>query len=253
MVVGVVLAATFRPTGGETGVRTTGIGRVLATGSPDALDCVAQSDGTRPDKIACTRKNKSSEINDSKSPRFSLTPYSGTSMIPAYSWLRNSMPIACDVSGRPRRFVNPHVLACLRSCSFVKRPVAYSSNARRTSGARSGSVIRLLPIARGAFRYPIGAWNTPAFELQRSLHAGPRAVRAHVVVELREGGKHALHQFASGRVVDRLRRRAQRDAKRLQVRAQSEVVVFIAREAHQVEHDHEVHAPLFSRQNVSRF
>ena len=42
----------------------------------------------------------------------------------------------------------------------MNRPVAYSSNARRTKGARSGSAIRLLPIARGAFRYPRGARNT---------------------------------------------------------------------------------------------
>jgi CheY-like chemotaxis protein len=65
---------------------------------------------------------------------------------------RSSTPIACDVSGRPRRLVKPQALDCLRSCCLVKRPVAYSSNARRTSGARSGSGIRLLPIARGAFK-----------------------------------------------------------------------------------------------------
>ena len=80
--------------------------------------------------------------------------------MPAYNWLRNSMPIACDVSGLPRRFVRPHALARFRSCSFVYWPVAYSSNARRTSGARSESCIRLLPIDRGAFKSPIGARNT---------------------------------------------------------------------------------------------
>jgi hypothetical protein len=38
----------------------------------------------------------------SKSPRLSRTPYSATSMIPAESCLRSSMPIACDESGLPR-------------------------------------------------------------------------------------------------------------------------------------------------------
>jgi hypothetical protein len=84
----------------------------------------------------------------------------------------------------------------------------------------------------------------PSSELQRSLHAGPRSIRTHIVVELRERGEDTFHQLARGRVVDRLRRRPQRDAKRLQVRAQSEVVVLVAREARQVEHDHEVHAAL---------
>jgi hypothetical protein len=70
--------------------------------------------------------------------------------MPAYSWLRSSTPIACDVSGRPHRFVRLHVWIFLSSCSFVYRAVAYSSNACRTSGARSGSCIKLFPIARGA-------------------------------------------------------------------------------------------------------
>ena len=41
-------------------------------------------------------------------------------------------------SGLLRRFVRPHALTFLSGCSFVSRAVAYSSNARRTSGARSG-------------------------------------------------------------------------------------------------------------------
>ena len=51
-------------------------------------------------------------------------------------------------------------------------------------------------------------------------------------------------QLPRGGVVDRLRHRSQRDSKRLQVRAQREVVVLVARKARQVEHDHEVHAAL---------
>lgn len=54
----------------------------------------------------------------------------------------SSMPVPWDVSGRPRRLVRPYALACLSTRSFVSRPVAYSSNARRTSGARSASAIR---------------------------------------------------------------------------------------------------------------
>jgi hypothetical protein len=84
----------------------------------------------------------------------------------------------------------------------------------------------------------------PAPELQRGLHARSRSIRANVVVELRERGEDTFHQLAGGGVVDRLRRRAQGDAKRLQVRAQREVVVLVAREARQVEHDHEVDAAL---------
>ena len=70
----------------------------------------------------------------------------------------------------------------------------------------------------------------------------PASVRsdAHVIVELRERGQHAFHQFAGGRVVDRFGDRAQRDAQRLQVRAQREVIVLLAREAREVVHDHEV-------------
>ncbi len=84
----------------------------------------------------------------------------------------------------------------------------------------------------------------PAAEFERGLHAGARAIRAHVVVELRERGEHAFHQLAGGGVVDRLGRRPQRDAQRLQERAQREVVVLVPREARQVEHDHEVDAAL---------
>jgi hypothetical protein len=42
----------------------------------------------------------------------------------------------------------------------------------------------------------------------------------------------------------------QRDAKRLEMRAQREVIVLVACEARQVEHDHEMDAALFNRQNV---
>ena len=48
-----------------------------------------------------------------------------------------SMPIACDVSGVPRRLVSSEALTRLSSCSFVNRPVAYSSTALCTS-ARCG-------------------------------------------------------------------------------------------------------------------
>jgi hypothetical protein len=36
--------------------------------------------------------------------------------------MRSGTPIACDVSGLPRRFVRPQVRDFLRSCSFVYRP-----------------------------------------------------------------------------------------------------------------------------------
>lgn len=48
--------------------------------------------------------------------------------MPAHNRLRSSGPIACDVSGFPRRFVRPHALARFSSCSFVYWPVAYSRN-----------------------------------------------------------------------------------------------------------------------------
>ena len=56
----------------------------------------------------------------------------------------------------------------------MNRPVAYSSNARRTSGARSGSGVRLLPAARGAFRKPIGARNTHRPSYPRAFRRGHR-------------------------------------------------------------------------------
>ncbi|MEZ5289917.1 MAG: hypothetical protein R2745_02435 [Vicinamibacterales bacterium] len=80
----------------------------------------------------------------------------------------------------------------------------------------------------------------PAAKLQRRTHASARPFRAHVVVELRERRQHAFHQLAGGRVVDRLGHRSQRDAERLQVGAEREVVVILAREAREVVHDQEV-------------
>jgi hypothetical protein len=64
----------------------------------------------------------------------------------------------------------------------VNRPVAYSSNARRTNGARSGSAIRLLPIARGAFRYAYGPLELFEQALTSSgAHVGePAALGTHV-------------------------------------------------------------------------
>jgi hypothetical protein len=45
-------------------------------------------------------------------------------------------------------------------------------------------------------------------------------------------------------VIDRLGCRPQRDAERLQVRAQREMVVLVPREPREIEHDHEMHATL---------
>jgi len=45
----------------------------------------------------------------------------------------------CDATGLPRRVVKPRALALLRTSCFVKRPLAKSWKARRTSGARSES------------------------------------------------------------------------------------------------------------------
>jgi hypothetical protein len=84
----------------------------------------------------------------------------------------------------------------------------------------------------------------PSSKFQRGLHAGARAIGAHVIVELRKRCEDTFHQLAGGGVVDRLCRRAQRDPKRLQMRPQREMVVLVAGEARQVEHDHEVHAAL---------
>ncbi|PYQ86916.1 MAG: hypothetical protein DMG03_06490 [Acidobacteria bacterium] len=58
----------------------------------------------------------------------------------------------CEGTGLPRRVVKPRALTFLRTSCFVKRPVAKSWKARRTSGARSGSEIRLRPVDRCAFR-----------------------------------------------------------------------------------------------------
>ena len=80
----------------------------------------------------------------------------------------------------------------------------------------------------------------PSAEFQCGAHTGARAVRAHVVVELREGRQYPFHQLAGGRVVDRLGRRPQRDAERFQVCTEREVVVLLAREPREVVHDHEV-------------
>src|SRR5690606_38059631 len=78
-------------------------------------------------------------------------------------------------------------------------------------------------------------------ELQRRSHAGARAIRSDIVVELREGSEDALHQLPRRRVVDRLCGGPQRDSQGLQVRAQREVVVLLAGEARQVENDDELH------------
>jgi hypothetical protein len=67
---------------------------------------------------------------------------------------------------------------------------------------------------------------------------------AHIVVELRERGEHALHQFAGGRIVDWLRRGPERNAEGLQVSAKREVVVFLAGESRQIEDDDELYPAL---------
>ena len=112
------------------------------------------------------------------------------------------------------------------------------------SGARSGSGTRLLPDHFGAFRYPMRRRKGPSAEFQCGAHAGARAVRAHVVVELRERRQHPFHQLAGGRVVDRLGRRPQGDAEGFQVRAERKVVVLLAGEPREVVHDHEVNLAL---------
>ncbi|HEY1303620.1 MAG TPA: hypothetical protein VGF24_08740 [Vicinamibacterales bacterium] len=84
----------------------------------------------------------------------------------------------------------------------------------------------------------------PSSQFERRLHASACAIGADVVVELRERSEDTFHQLASGSVIDRLRRRPQRDAERLQMGAQREVIVLVSRKARQVEHDHEVNATL---------
>ena len=63
---------------------------------------------------------------------------------------------------------------------------------------------------------PVRPWNVdvadrgeerPSSHFQGGLHPGTGAIRPHVIVELREGREDALHQLASGRVVDRFGRR----------------------------------------------
>src|SRR5262249_50634063 len=85
-----------------------------------------------------------------------------------------------------------------------------------------------------------GSEERPASELQGRLHAATGSLGAHVVVELRESGEHALHQLACRRVVDRLGCGAQRDAERFEMRPQREVVVLLSSEARQAEDDNEL-------------
>ena len=86
----------------------------------------------------------------------------------------------------------------------------------------------------------------PTPELQRGPHAGTRAVRPAIVVELRERGQHAFHQFPGRGVVNRFCRRSQGNPKRLQVSAQREVVVLLSGKARQVEDHDELDLPLVS-------
>jgi hypothetical protein len=64
---------------------------------------------------------------------------------------------ACELRRIPLRVLSPCSLIRACSCCLVYRPVANSANSSRTSGARSGSSIRLTPNDLGAFRYPMGA------------------------------------------------------------------------------------------------
>ena len=79
-----------------------------------------------------------------------------------------------------------------------------------------------------------GRRERPAAKFERRAHAGARAVRAHVVIELREGSQDTFHQLSCGGVVDRLGGRPQRDAERPQVRAEREMVVLLPRESRDV-------------------
>jgi len=85
-----------------------------------------------------------------------------------------------------------------------------------------------------------GGEECPSSQFEGGLHPCTRAIRPHVIVELREGREYALHQLARGCVVDRLGRRPQRDAQRFQMRPQREVVVLLASEPRQIEDDNHV-------------
>ena len=96
-----------------------------------------------------------------------------------------------------------------------------------------------------------GAPAHPASEIQRGLHAGPRAVRAHVVVELRERRQHAFHQLAGGRVVDRLGGRPKGDAQRLQDERNAKWSYLSRAKRVRLNTTTKCTRPLFVRQNAS--
>ncbi len=81
----------------------------------------------------------------------------------------------------------------------------------RTRDERRAFRVGHQAFARPFWRLQIsdGRRNGPSAEFKCGAHPGARAVRAHVVVELREGRQYPFHQLAGGRVVDRIGRRSQ--------------------------------------------
>jgi len=96
------------------------------------------------------------------------------------------LPKVCGESGRSRRVRRPaSVTRRITSCA-VNCPEARSPNACLTSGARTGSCTRLpfRPLRR--VELAERRLEGPPSERQRGLHAGQRAFRAHIGVELGE-------------------------------------------------------------------
>ena len=133
----------------------------------------------------------------------------------------------------------------LRTSSFVSRPVAKSWNARRTNGARSGSGMRLLPIGRGGVQIAEQRKERPPPEFQRRPH--PRRVFSRSCTSLSNCAKAASTPSISfpvdvssiGSVADR-----KRNAEGFHMRAQCEVIVFLASKSREVEDDDELHPTL---------
>nr|ADI23840.1 hypothetical protein [uncultured gamma proteobacterium HF4000_48E10] len=81
----------------------------------------------------------------------------------------------------------------------------------------------------------------PSSRPQRRLHSRLRPVGSNVIVELRKGRQHALHELPCRRVVDRLCHRPEGDTELLEEHAQHDVVMVITGKPAQVVDDQELH------------
>ena len=133
------------------------------------------------------------------------------------AWPRRCDPATC------RAPTTGTTCSCRRLNGSKRRAIGWRSARTRRSPSRRSTLKR------------------PSSRPQRRLHSRLRPVGSNVIVELRKGHQHALHELPCRRVVDRLCHRPEGDAELLEEHAQHDVVMAITGKPAQVVDDQELH------------